>query len=114
MQAAARRLNNHALIHNNEVKIGVIYLPITDELYVAEKDKGAFYHIRKRCNPRAALFRGALDRRLEEAEFELRVIETQLEQALERWRVLCVTHQLLQQVYIDYENSDVPRPEELE
>ena len=49
------------------------------------------------------------DRGLELAEFELGTIRTRLNEAFARWKVLSVTDQFLQQVYIDYENNRQPR-----
>jgi 3'(2'), 5'-bisphosphate nucleotidase len=35
---------NIALIENNQPKLGVVYLPVTDEVFYATKEKGAFKH----------------------------------------------------------------------
>lgn len=36
---------NIALAHNNKVLLGVVYVPVTGELYYAQKDYGAYYKL---------------------------------------------------------------------
>lgn len=44
-----------ALIYRNEIQLGVVYSPISDELFYAEKGKGAFLNGRRICTSKNPL-----------------------------------------------------------